>query len=569
MPENSETTVKFDVESTTKLLDVLNHSSLDINEAISLISNKSADPDTQNQDGKTLLHLVAEKNPYLISTLLERTNRTNIDVTIKDKAKNTPLVYLLNRFSECSFQSDFSKCFDAAIKLIKMGEDPDTQNQQGKTLLHLVAEKTRTKIKNLSNSDAFKVNVNITDKAGNTPLVYLLDEFSKCNFPSDASECFNLAIELIEMGADLNTQNQQGKTLLHLIAEKIRTKIKNFSNSDAFKVNVNITDKAGNTPLVYLLDEFSKCNFPSDASECFNLAIELIERGADLNTQNKDGKTLLLLVAEKIPNLILTLLERTNIDITIKDETEKTALDYLSEHVFLNNDACKALVARGVNLNKNINTKTDNVKVILKLIAEKTSKQISASLQPTGDNFSNSNNTENTSKKDLPTQQITESSQRPNDSSSKTHIDSTSIVQIESKDLNNKNTHGNLPLHLAIKNSQWKEIPKLLSMGADPTIKDNDNKTAFDYLLKHYPNSVVGLAKQYLVLAVAISDLKNCETSHIKNGTIKFGDLIKALRAEIPKMDKRLTPAAVSARCGWCRAPSGVSLTAGRAVAAG
>lgn len=128
-------------------------------------------------------------------------------------------------------------------KLISLGADINSQNRfDNSTPLHRVAEegqlemmKTLTGFKNAG----IDVNVNANDKDGNTPL--------HCVFTPYGTEHEKRADMLLNCGAEINIQNQQGQTPLHLAA-----KLKNFEvialliehDADLF-----LKDKGNNMPL--------------------------------------------------------------------------------------------------------------------------------------------------------------------------------------------------------------------------------------------------------------------------------------------------------------------------------
>ena len=142
-------------------------------------------------------------------------------------------------------------------------------------------------------------NVNIQDKAGNTPLMLA----SKCHHMS-------VVIFLVKHGANIDLQDKRGHTSLMLASIKGHCDLGTFfvtcganmdlQNNDGLNplmeackngsmdvvtylvehgVNVNLQDKAGNTPLILA------CKYHH-----MSVVIFLVKHGADVNLQDKNGK---------------------------------------------------------------------------------------------------------------------------------------------------------------------------------------------------------------------------------------------------------------------------------------
>ena len=120
------------------------------------------------------------------------------------------------------------------------------------------------------------VNVNKRDESGNTPLIYT---------------CLKSARDLVKMlldaGADVNLPNQRGRMPLHFAAE------------------------SGNAQIIALL---------TDA-------------GADVNATDNDGMTPLMVLAQHSKtDAALKLLQHPEIDISVKDNKNRMAIDYATSN---------------------------------------------------------------------------------------------------------------------------------------------------------------------------------------------------------------------------------------------
>ena len=133
-------------------------------------------------------------------------------------------------------------------KLIAQGADPNYQDENGRNgLMHVVLvpfahypiEETKQIIKILTTAG---VDVNKTDKEGNTALMLVVSEFSYSDGADDARVA--LINILISAGANVNAVNKKGKNALMFIAlngwldyNRIATKLLNMG------ANINARNK--------------------------------------------------------------------------------------------------------------------------------------------------------------------------------------------------------------------------------------------------------------------------------------------------------------------------------------
>ncbi|WP_341823390.1 ankyrin repeat domain-containing protein [Wolbachia endosymbiont (group A) of Agelastica alni] len=187
------------------------------------------------------------------------------------------------------------------ISLLEAGADQNIRNQNGKTLSDYFNEKSFNILNELESDKSLLNGFNYTQyimfllETGANPDIQnknkeiLSDYLNKKLFDilneleSDRSllNDFNYTqyiMFLLETGANPNIQNQNGKTLLHYVAECNDTYgISFFLKKGA---NPNVQDKDEKTPLHYA----AKNNFPQ--------AIELLlKEKADQNAKDKSGKT--------------------------------------------------------------------------------------------------------------------------------------------------------------------------------------------------------------------------------------------------------------------------------------
>ncbi|WP_353282486.1 hypothetical protein [Wolbachia endosymbiont (group A) of Myopa testacea] len=161
-------TLSYDLDLNKKLSDILGQLESDINlldrpnniQYIISLLQAGADPNTKGQDGKTLLHYLNERLSDILDQL--ESNSNSLDNYIQ---------YI--------------------ISLLEAGADRNTQNQYGKTLSHYSNEPL------LNILNALESNGDILDNY----LPYIMS--------------------LLQAGADPNTKGQNGKTLLYYLDEKL------------------------------------------------------------------------------------------------------------------------------------------------------------------------------------------------------------------------------------------------------------------------------------------------------------------------------------------------------------
>jgi len=119
--------------------------------------------------------------------------------------------------------------------------------------------------------------------------------------------------ELIGYIKHLIYLKNQSKQLLIAVEQSNLSAVKDLLKIK--DININIQDKEGQTPLMLAI----KRNHQP-------IIIELINHGADLNIQDKDGKTALMLAIMDINQSMAIKLMDGSADLNIRDKNGKTAL---------------------------------------------------------------------------------------------------------------------------------------------------------------------------------------------------------------------------------------------------
>ena len=211
----------------------------------------------------------------------------------------------------------------------------NSQNNAGLTPLHLAIIHYNQEPKEFSRMISVllhekKANPNIPDKQGNTPL-----HLTARQHLLDLSEL------LIEMGADVDAKNNEGKTPADIWAKIKEIKyeqlkpVQDFFNEHNTTINVmkdgpNAVNNAGRTALHTLIE-----HLPAN-ERLLNLIKLLLSAGADINahTRDKNSETpLIRLIRFEIYQdltLIKFLIDQ-GADINIRDASGKTAKDWAIE----------------------------------------------------------------------------------------------------------------------------------------------------------------------------------------------------------------------------------------------
>ena len=129
----------------------------------------------------------------------------------------------------------------------------------------------------------------------------------------------DVAIKLIDRGAIFRSEQED-----NLIDWVIYGRLKNLFEKIIDKININEPNKTGITPLISAILTYKPANSFNEIND--DMTMTLIEKGADINAVDRDGKTpLIYAISYKKYNIAIKLIEK-GADMNAKDKNGLSAL---------------------------------------------------------------------------------------------------------------------------------------------------------------------------------------------------------------------------------------------------
>lgn len=274
------------------------------NEAADYLLKNGADPAAKDDLGKTaLLHAMSASDRRLTETLVKLNNRA---VNVPDNLGNTPLIYaaqkggvdniriLLKYKADPDYQNPatgFSALEAAAAAgqeaaaqlLVRSGADVNLKDNEGRTALFYAAENGQTAlIRQLLRMNA---DINVIDANGKNIFIA-------------AGEGQSIpAMELLSRDHfSVNSADAKGKTAMMYTTAKGTQALQWLIDNGA---DLNLQDQNGNTALMHAIKNLNQ-----------KAALVLVKSDVDLTAVNKEGKDAFALAADLMPNSpVMTVLQ--------------------------------------------------------------------------------------------------------------------------------------------------------------------------------------------------------------------------------------------------------------------
>ncbi|WP_255592685.1 ankyrin repeat domain-containing protein [Marixanthomonas sp. SCSIO 43207] len=405
---------------------------------IHLLSKEGNDVNKLTHDGRTYIFWAAYKNNQeLVQYLIDKDAKMNII----DDHGNTVLT-----FAASTGQTD-PKLYDL---LLNNGASINETNRAGASILLLAAP-------NVSSMDELHYFINkglsitSTDEAGNgifnytartgnidmlnaliekgaTPTGLNKDNGNAMLFAAQGTRGQSNGLEIYEFleskGVNPNVTTREGNTPLHILA--YRNKDEAIFNYFIKKgVDVNQVNDDGNTALIN-----------AAASSNLSIVTLLANKTKDINHTNKKGQSALTMAVENNTADVVSFLLKKGADASVVDENNNTLLFYTIQSYSQSNEAdfdkkLKILKQNGVSLSE----VQEKENTLYHLAVSKNSKLLLKRV----------------------------------------------VKMVPKNQLQQKNSDGLTPLHLAAMNAKDESILKfLISMGADKNTTTDFGETAFD-----------------------------------------------------------------------------------------
>ncbi|WEW59774.1 hypothetical protein PRK78_005254 [Emydomyces testavorans] len=252
--------------------------------AVRALINAGANVRFRDREGRTPLHAAADSSSKLkhsLSSISQMLIKSGADVNATTESGETPLFFAISQQHEKVVQC-----------LLKAGARLDLRTHDGQTAMHVFASRPNEEIRKMLVRQ--RANFSLRDNIGRTPLHIAslsMKPYARKNYMYGSVYCEdkrediereaarqNLIYWLLENSADVDIQDQEGRTPIHLAVlgddERMIGALARAS------MNCNVLDGDGYTPL-HVAAILRKCG----------IIEELIQNGADVNARDARGNT--------------------------------------------------------------------------------------------------------------------------------------------------------------------------------------------------------------------------------------------------------------------------------------
>ena len=309
-----------------------------------LLLASGANPDITNHHGASPLHRAAGYNSVRVQPLLD----AGADIDLRDGSGAAPLHaaerdgevidLLLAAGADARAVDDWGRTtlHTAALSdsvtiasLVAAGADPSVRDLRGRTALHEAAE-WGYHTRGVTALVAAGADVNAADAVGNTPLHLAWSRAARSRRARLGGGHPEIVAKLLELGADPASRNDRGHLPNPADCENWNTvsftraaPVPVFAECLASDREVDERDGAGDTPLHLAVSEWEE-----------EVAVMLLEAGADPNARNLQGLSPLHLVAAELraDTVLAALLLASGADPNERDNGGRTPLHRAVTH---------------------------------------------------------------------------------------------------------------------------------------------------------------------------------------------------------------------------------------------
>jgi ankyrin repeat protein len=245
--------------------------------------------------------------------------------------------------SACNGDVGTVQLFIQAGMNINVLASPGKNDATPRSALHCAASKGQVAMaKSLLEQGA---NVNLQDEEGNTPLWYVARAGSMAR--DGVIHSTEMAQLLIGHKADVNLQGVKGSPFLAAIASRQLELVDYLMENGA---DVKARNEQGSTALMEIIQRY----YGSSRNEVVARAKALVQAGVDVNVQNNSGNTALMMACMSRQYPLIEALLAMGADPNLSNNNGQTAI----VSSLYDPDAFKLLVRHGANLNVKINGST-------------------------------------------------------------------------------------------------------------------------------------------------------------------------------------------------------------------
>jgi len=186
------------------------------NDMVKFLIKNDADINLKNDEGEiALIQAVENDNVDMVKILLEEDLKTG-------DGSNLNIIYHEGKYSPL-LMAGHNKNKDIIKLLLEFGADPDLQNSEGNTVLHVMLKINPDKqdqiIEIINILFEYGINPNIKNNNGNTPIVDMVMINQHKTYYTSQKIVLNLVQLLIENDADPYIKNNDGKNILNFLED--------------------------------------------------------------------------------------------------------------------------------------------------------------------------------------------------------------------------------------------------------------------------------------------------------------------------------------------------------------